>query len=60
MYYFILCVRVFCLYACLCIVCLPGAHKGQKRLLDPPWVGGTDGYELSCGCWELSQGRLKE
>lgn len=31
----ILCVWVFCLYACLCTMCMLGAHRGQKRILDP-------------------------
>lgn len=34
-YYFILYVRVFCLLECLCTICVPGVHKGQKRGLDP-------------------------
>ena len=26
---------VFCLNVCLCITLVPGAHRGQKRVLDP-------------------------
>ena len=45
---FILCSLVFCLYVCL--------HEGAKS----PGTGVTDSYELSCGCWELNLGPLKE
>lgn len=33
--YLPLCVQVFCLHACLCILCMPGVHRGQKMALDP-------------------------
>lgn len=26
---------MFCLHVCLCIMCMPGAHKSQKKALDP-------------------------
>ena len=34
-FYFILCVWIFCLHVCLCIMCVPGACRGQKRASDP-------------------------
>jgi hypothetical protein len=32
---FILCVKVFYLRVCLSIMCMAGAHQGQKRMWDP-------------------------
>lgn len=32
----ILCGWVFCLYVCMCTMCVPGAHRGQQRTSDPP------------------------
>lgn len=33
--FFILCGQGFYLYVCLCTICMPSAHKGQKRLSNP-------------------------
>ena len=30
----ILCMHVFGLHVCMCTMCMPGAHGGQKRALD--------------------------
>lgn len=30
----VLCVWVFCLHVCLCTMCVPGAYRGQKKVLD--------------------------
>lgn len=30
-----LCALVFCLYVCLCSKCLPGSHRGQRRVSCP-------------------------
>ena len=46
--------------ACMCTSSVPGAYRGQKRVLDPP--------ELLCmvvshpiyGCWEMSPDPLQE
>lgn len=32
---FILCTWVFCLYICLCFMCVPGAHGDLKKTLGP-------------------------
>lgn len=29
------CIGVFCLYVCLCTICVSSALRGQKRALDP-------------------------
>ena len=26
---------MFCLHVCLCTTCMPGAHRGQKNVMDP-------------------------
>lgn len=33
--YLIFCVWMLCLYVCLCTICMPGAHRGQKA--SDPW-----------------------
>lgn len=32
--FYILCIGVFCLLNCMCITCVPSAHRGQKMALD--------------------------
>ena len=51
---FILCVCAFCVYVCLCSVCMPGACGSQKMVWGHPGTGVTVGSELPCGCWELN------
>lgn len=51
---FILCAWALCLHVCLCTLCMPNVHRGQKRLLNPLELELTDGCQLSCGCWELN------
>jgi hypothetical protein len=50
---FILCVWVFVLDVCLCTVCVPGAHGGQKTAvpdsLEVEWQEGSKSPSL---CWE--------
>jgi hypothetical protein len=45
-----------CVCVCVCVctysmytICVPGAHRGQKRELDPHGIGITNGYEQPCG-----------
>lgn len=40
-------------------MCVPGAHQGQKRALDPRGRELTDGYELPHGWWEPNPGPLQ-
>lgn len=39
---FILFLCVFCLHVCMCIVCMSGAHGGQKRAQDPLDLDGSE------------------
>ena len=41
------------------ISALPGAHGGQKKVVDPPETGVTDGFGR-CGCWKLNVGPLQK
>lgn len=52
-------VWVLCMQVYLCIIVLPNACGGQKRMLDPPETEITDVCELSSGCSELNPGPLK-
>lgn len=50
------------LHAYLCIECVPSAYKRRKRawnLLELE-LQITDGYELSCRCWDSCPGSLEE
>jgi hypothetical protein len=38
---------------------MPGAHKGQKRALDPLELE-LYSSELACGCWESNPGLMEE
>lgn len=40
------------MYVCMHTMCVPGAHRGQKRASDPSRSGVTDGCELPCSCEE--------
>jgi hypothetical protein len=41
------------MHECLCTMCLPGIHGGQKRVSDPLELGlHTDGCKLPRGYWE--------
>ena len=42
---------VFCQF--VCVSCVSSALGGSR-------AGVTDGYELSCGCWEWNLGPLEE
>jgi hypothetical protein len=33
-------------------MCMPGAHMGQKRVLDSLGTEVTESCERLCGCWE--------
>lgn len=49
--YIVLCVRVFCLHARVCVLCMPGAHRALKRIPDSfELTGVTDSCELPGGC----------
>lgn len=51
---------MFCLYICLCAVCLP-ACGGQKRALDVMGLELLTGdCELQCRCEEPNPGPLQE
>jgi hypothetical protein len=41
-------------------MCLPGAHRGQRRALDSPGTVVTDSCDLPCRSWELNLGPLQE
>ena len=48
---------MFCLFVCLCTMCVPGALRGQKRVLNN-LLDLSNSHELPCMCWELgSSGR---
>lgn len=57
---FILCVWVFHFHACLCITCLPGARRGQKRGLAPLQLELIGSCGPPCECWKLKQCPLQE
>ena len=44
-----MCVLSVCLSVCVFVMCIPDAYRGQKREVDPPGTGVTDGCELLCG-----------
>lgn len=46
-----------CLHMCLYTMCVPGALRGQKKMLDPLEL---ELQEHLCGCWELNPGFLEE
>ena len=52
--YFILCILVFCLHACL--QCLHRPEEGVRS----PRPGITDSSLLACECWEQNLGPLEE
>lgn len=41
-------------------MCVPGALRGQNRILGFPGVGVIDDYEPPCGFWESNPGSLQE
>lgn len=45
---------------CVPTLCVPGAPGGQKEVFYHLELELTDGFELSCGCWELDLGPLEE
>lgn len=48
-------VWLFCLHACLCAMCMPGASGGQRRVLDPIY---NKSYEPQCGSSVRAAGAL--
>lgn len=58
--YLFICVWVFFwhVWPCTPRLCLV-PEEGQKRALDPPEIGITDGCEQPQGCWELNPGLWK-
>jgi hypothetical protein len=42
------CVCVFAYMVDVCVLCVPSAHGGQKRVTDLPGPEVTDGCELPC------------
>lgn len=51
-------VYVFCLHVNLCITYMPGAWRGQKKMLG--LIGlDTESCKMPCRCWELSLGPLE-
>ena len=46
---------VFCLYICLCVLCV-FCWQSPEEGIDSPETGGADNHELLSECWELSQG----
>lgn len=53
-FFFFLCVWVFCLHVYLCTMCLPDACRGHQRSLD------SQGLELDSCDLELTLGSLEE
>jgi hypothetical protein len=47
------------LFACLCAMCVQCCGRPQEGIRSLG-TGVIDGCELSCGCWELNPGPLKE
>jgi len=45
-----------CVFSCIyaCAQCLQRPEEGVRA----PGTGVTDGYKLSCGCWELTMDPL--
>ena len=43
-------------HVCIRTTCVPGAHRGQNRVLASPGTGDTDGFEPSCGLWKPNLG----
>lgn len=61
--YFILCVWMFCLHACMCIMCgVPRARGVQKRVLDPLEQASYGGLRVPwlALCWASNSGPLWE
>lgn len=50
----------FCLYMCMCITHVPCVHRGQKKVLEPPRTGVTEGWGASDGCLEPNLDPLEE
>lgn len=44
----------------MCTMFVPGAHRGQKEMMDPLDNRVTDDYKLSFGHWELSLSPAEE
>jgi hypothetical protein len=46
---------VFCLHVCLCTMCVPCAHKGQKRASDPLELDFQTvvSHHMGAGNWDL-------
>lgn len=42
------------------MMCAPGAHGGDKRVVEAPETGVINGWELPCGCWDLNVGLLHD
>jgi hypothetical protein len=56
--YFILCVQMFCLCACLCTTCVQFLRRPAEGVRYPG-TGVTDGCEPPCRCWELNPESLE-
>lgn len=55
----ILCVLVFGINVCTCMVCMPSACRGQKNSRSTG-TGITSDHEPTCGCWGSNPGPPKE
>ena len=49
-----------CLHLCMRMMCVPGAHRGHKRVVGSPETGVMNIRELPCGCWELNLGPVQD
>lgn len=48
---------MFFLHGYMCTTCMPGVHRGQKRV-QRPWNWSYCDHELPCRCWESNPGSL--
>lgn len=51
---------MFYLFVCLCATCMPGADRGQKRVLDHLGLELADAADQSYEGWELNPGPLEQ
>lgn len=43
---------MLCLCVYKCTVCVPGAHRGERRRHQIPYNWSYRWFELLCGCWK--------
>lgn len=58
-YFYLMCTGVFAsMYVCR--LCMPSAHRGQKKVSHSSGTGATEGYEPPYGYWEWNLGSLED